>query len=216
MKRLVMFLFVTMLVLAACNGGGDESSEDQENSQDGSEEVENEEGSDGESSSENNGDSGSEEASLEEQALNVMRDYNAVMEESYEAGAEADFESVDEFAQHLVDEAPITEAQANEVASEALEGEEGSLTWAEKDYTFLFDEELASTVDSLELMEDNLQVSMTIDEGEEYRGNYVYNVVNVDGEWKYDNFQFGYLQGEHPDDQTEEESSEEDSSEDEE
>ncbi|MDQ0159441.1 hypothetical protein [Alkalibacillus salilacus] len=209
MKRLVMFLFVTMLVLAACNGGDDESSEDQENNQEGNEEVENEEGSDGESSSEDSEDSSSEDGSPEEQALNVMRDYSAVMEESYEASAEADFESVDEFAQHLVDEAPITEEQANEVASEALEGEEGSLTWAEKDYTFLFDEELASTVDSLELMEDNLQVSMTIDEGEEYRGNYVYNVVNVDGEWKYDNFQFGYLQGEHPDDQTEEDSEEE-------
>ncbi|GAA0468211.1 hypothetical protein [Alkalibacillus silvisoli] len=203
MKKYLAFLLVAIMILAACNGETGEENETEEPEENG-EETEEVEENDEEESEES-----VSEGSVEDEALSVVRSYSDVIGEIYEPGADADFESVDELADYLVENAPITEGQASEIAGIALEGDEGSLTWAELDRALTLEEDQASSFDTIELMEDNIQVSKTISgDVEENRGHYVYNVVNVDGEWLFDNFHFGYLDGEHPDDQEEEEEEE--------
>ncbi|WP_017185680.1 hypothetical protein [Alkalibacillus haloalkaliphilus] len=195
MKKYLAFLLVAIMVLAACNG--DDQVEEPEENEEETEETEVDE-NDSEEEEET-----ASEGSAEDIGLEAVRTYSEVIGDIYEPGAEADFDSVEEVADYLVENAPISENQANEIAGLALE-EDG--TWAELDHALTLEEDDASSFDTVELMEGNVQVSKTISgDVEENRGHYVYNVRDLDGEWLFDNFHFGYLDGEHPDDQEEEE-----------
>lgn len=191
MKKYLAFLLVAIMVLAACNG--EDQVEEPEENEDETEEVE-ENGSEEEAAT---------EESVEDIGLEAVRTYSDVIGEVYEPGAESDFGSAEELADYLVENAPISERQADEIAGLALE-EDG--TWVELDHALTLEEDGASRLDVVELMEGNVQISKTIDgDVEENRGHYIYNVRDIDGEWLIDNFHFGYLDGEHPDDQEEEE-----------
>ncbi|GEN46369.1 hypothetical protein [Alkalibacillus haloalkaliphilus] len=199
MKKYLAFLLVAIMVLAACNG--DDQVEEPEENEEETEETE------GEENGSEEDEEAASEGSVEDIGLEAVRTYSEVIGDIYEPGAEADFGSVEEVADYLVENAPISENQANEIAGLAYD-EDG--TWAELDHALTLEEDDASSFDTVELMEGNIQISKTISgDVEENRGHYVYNVRDVDGEWLFDNFHFGYLDGEHPDDQEEEEEEEE-------
>ncbi|WP_188208192.1 hypothetical protein [Alkalibacillus aidingensis] len=204
--RLLAILLAALLVLTACNGD-DAAEEPEENGQEPEEEVEPEEEDEGDQEAEE----ASAEASTEDLVLEAVQSYSDAIEEVYVAGEEVeDFATADEVADYLLENAQVTEDLAQQMAESVTEDEDGTLVWAEVDHAVTFEDENTTRFEVYPLFEDNYLINITISgDAEEYRGHYNYNVVEEDGEWLFDEFHFGYIDGEHPDDQVEEEESDE-------
>ncbi|WP_027963578.1 hypothetical protein [Halalkalibacillus halophilus] len=211
--RYLAILLAAMMFLAACNG--DDEPDTEENGTDDQETEETEEGTeeDMDEESDENGDSQAE-GDTEQQVMDAMNGYSDAMDEFYTdnvEGSEPEIENVEsqqEVADWFVENAPVTEEFAENLAERVTEEDNGSLTWVDNDYSVLFEaeEDDNTRLDVYEFMEGNWLVNKTISgEAEEDRGHYNYNVYDEDGEWLVGEFHFGYLDGEHPDDQVEEE-----------
>ncbi|PKR79152.1 hypothetical protein CEY16_05210 [Halalkalibacillus sediminis] len=220
MRYLVVLLASLMLILAAC-GGGDDSNETEENN----EETEQTDGNSGESEedSEQDNEESTEEdteetnedsaSGTDEQVVTAVQDYSDAMEqfqdEQVDGSTVQDMESREEVAEWFQENAPVTEKFATQISEDFFKEDGGELTWAELDYSVTFD---AEEHKAYQVTESNFLVSFQIaGDAEENRGHYNYNVVDQEGEWLVNEFDFGYLDGEHPDDQEEEEQAEESS-----
>lgn len=203
MRYLVVLLASLMLILAACGSNDNgESEESTSGSEQNNEETEN---------TEEEGDSEeTAEASDDELVEEAMNSYNEAMEQfqaEYVDGTSVEeFTSVEEVANYFLENAQVTEAFATDIAERVVEENDGELTWLERDYTVTVDAEefnIYSMGDTQKFF--NFRIA---DDAEENRGDYTYELLKEDGEWLVDELGFGYLDGEHPDDQTEEEDAE--------
>lgn len=200
MRYLGVLLVTLMLILAAC--GSNDNAEESEGSTNGSEQN-NEE-------TENTDEDSDTEASDEEQVESAMDAYNEAMEQFQEEYVEdstvQEFTSIEEVANYFIENAPVTESYAHNIAETIVEENDGELTWVDQDFTVTVD---ADTFDIYSLADDHKFFFFRIaGDAEENRGDYTYNLVKEDDEWLIDDLDFEYLDGEHPDNQTEEDEEE--------
>ncbi|MFD2639975.1 hypothetical protein [Piscibacillus salipiscarius] len=196
MRYLVILLASLMLILAACGSNNSESEESTSGSNQNNEETENTEKDSEETA----------EASDDELVEEAMNSYNEAMEQfqaDYVDGSQVkEFTSVEEVTNYFLENAPTTEAFANSIAEKTVEEKDGKLTWLERDYTVTLEAEefnIYSMGDTQKFY--NFRIA---GDAKENRGDYTYELLKEDGKWLVDEFNFGYLDGEYPKEESEE------------
>ncbi|GEL78466.1 hypothetical protein [Tenuibacillus multivorans] len=201
--RYLAVLFASMLLILTACGSNDDNTSGTDDNTNGTEEQEenNEETKDTEDSKEE------AEVSVEEQVASAVQSYSDVMEqfqsEHVDGTTVQGVESTEDVATYFLENAPVTEKFANDIASKVVEEIDGELTWKERDFTVIVDPNENKTY---QVSEDNYLFNYTIaGDATENRGHYTYNVRNVDGGWLVNELGFGYLDGEFPDEEEESE-----------